>query len=105
MTLSIILTDWINQESGNIFWMVKKKPAASKRDPEKDGNPWQWVEVEWEEVLGITAEKMAQARDKHGPDSLGFLTSAKCLNEENYLMNKLARQAIGTNSLDHCARL
>jgi predicted molibdopterin-dependent oxidoreductase YjgC len=83
----------------------KKKPAPSKRDPEKSGNPWEWVEVEWEKALDITAEKMVEARDGSGPDSLGFLTSAKCLNEENYLMNKLARQAIGTNSIDHCARL
>ena len=39
------------------------------------------------------------------PDKIGILTSAKCLNEENYLMNKLARQVIGTNNIDHCARL
>jgi predicted molibdopterin-dependent oxidoreductase YjgC len=83
----------------------KKKPPAKKRQPDKKGGPWEWVEVEWEVALGITADKMVQTRDVHGPDRLGFLTSAKCLNEENYLMNKLARQAIGTNSIDHCARL
>ena len=33
------------------------------------------------------------------------MTSAKCLNEENYLMNKFARQVLGTNAIDHCARL
>ncbi len=83
----------------------KKKPAAEKRKPEIEGDPWQWVEVDWETALGITADKMSQIRDDHGSESMGFLTSAKCLNEENYLMNKLARQVIGTNSLDHCARL
>jgi formate dehydrogenase major subunit/formate dehydrogenase alpha subunit len=36
---------------------------------------------------------------------LGVLTSAKCTNEENYLMNKFARQVIGTHNIDHCARL
>ena len=82
-----------------------KKPPANKRQPNKDGNPWQWVEVEWEKALEIVAEEMNQARNEYGPDSLGFLTSAKCTNEENYLMNKLARQVIGTNSIDHCARL
>ena len=40
-----------------------------------------------------------------GADAIGILTSAKCTNEENYLMNKLARQVIGTNNIDHCARL
>ena len=83
----------------------KKKPPVKKRKPELKDGPWQWVEVDWETVLGITAGKLRQIRDDHGLESIGFLTSAKCLNEENYLMNKLARQVIGTNSIDHCARL
>jgi predicted molibdopterin-dependent oxidoreductase YjgC len=40
-----------------------------------------------------------------GGDALAVLTSAKCTNEENYLVNKLARQVMGTNNIDHCARL
>jgi formate dehydrogenase major subunit/formate dehydrogenase alpha subunit len=64
-----------------------------------------WVEVDWPTALDITARKLRETRDSHGPDSVGILTSAKCLNEENYLMNKFARQVIGTNSIDHCARL
>ncbi|MCM8788579.1 MAG: 2Fe-2S iron-sulfur cluster-binding protein, partial [Candidatus Omnitrophica bacterium] len=59
-------------------------------------------EVDWDTALGIAAEKLRQTREQHGPDSIGVLTSAKCLNEENYLMNKFARQVIGTNSIDHC---
>lgn len=64
-----------------------------------------WVEVEWETALEIVSQQMTKIRAAHGPGSIGFLTSAKCTNEENYLMNKLARQVIGTNSIDHCARL
>lgn len=64
-----------------------------------------WVEVDWETALGITAEKLRLTRDSFGADFIGVLTSAKCTNEENYLMNKLARQVIGTNNIDHCARL
>jgi formate dehydrogenase major subunit/formate dehydrogenase alpha subunit len=64
-----------------------------------------WVEVDWDTALTITAQKLRHARDTFGPDSVGVLTSAKCLNEENYLMNKFARQVVGTNSIDHCARL
>jgi predicted molibdopterin-dependent oxidoreductase YjgC len=66
---------------------------------------WEWVETDWETALGLTAQKLGQIRNEHGPDSLGLLTSAKCTNEENYLMNKLARQVLRTNNLDHCARL
>ena len=56
-------------------------------------------------ALDIVAKKFSETRAASGADTLGFLTSAKCLNEENYLMNKLARQVIGTNNIDHCARL
>lgn len=66
---------------------------------------WDWVEVSWETALDIAAKKLAQTRDTYGADSVGLLASAKCLNEENYLMNKFARQVIGTNNVDHCARL
>jgi predicted molibdopterin-dependent oxidoreductase YjgC len=69
------------------------------------GNGWDWVETNWETALQITASKLTGIRKAHGPDSIGVLTSAKCTNEENYLMNKLARQVIGTNNIDHCARL
>jgi len=69
------------------------------------GSAWDWVETDWDTALDITAGKLRATRDTSGPDSIGVLTSAKCLNEENYLMNKLARQVIGTNNLDHCARL
>ena len=71
----------------------------------KNGDRGNWVEVEWETALNITASKLREVRDSNGPDSVGVLTSAKCTNEENYLMNKFARQVMGTNNIDHCARL
>jgi len=76
---------------------------GEKRPSKKDRGPW--VEVDWNTALDIVARKLAETRDTFGPDSVGVLTSAKCTNEENYLMNKLARQVIGTNNIDHCARL
>ena len=65
----------------------------------------EWVEVDWDYALDLAAERLRATRDQYGPDSIGILTSAKCLNEENYLMNKFARQVLGTNNIDHCARL
>ena len=79
----------------------KKKSSVVNRQ----SSDWDWIETDWDTALDITAGKLREARDTHGPDSVGVLTSAKCLNEENYLMNKLARQVIGTNNIDHCARL
>jgi formate dehydrogenase alpha subunit len=73
---------------------------------QREGNPaWEWVETDWDTALEQVANNLRHTRDEFGPDSVGLLTSAKCLNEENYLMNKLARQVIGTNNIDHCARL
>jgi predicted molibdopterin-dependent oxidoreductase YjgC len=59
----------------------------------------------WDEALKLVADQFDKAKQKYGPDSLGFMTSARCTNEENYLLNKFARAVIGTNNVDHCARL
>lgn len=59
----------------------------------------------WEEALGLVAERLKQIWQRSGPEALGFLASAKCTNEENYLMQKLARAGFKTNNVDHCARL
>lgn len=59
----------------------------------------------WDTALDHVASRLRQVRDAHGPDSIAVLTSAKCTNEENYLLQKLARAVIGTNNVDHCARL
>jgi predicted molibdopterin-dependent oxidoreductase YjgC len=64
-----------------------------------------FYETTWEDALSTIAEKMLGLRDRFGPDSLAFLCSAKCTNEENYLFQKFARAVIGTNNVDHCARL
>jgi predicted molibdopterin-dependent oxidoreductase YjgC len=59
----------------------------------------------WDTALSAVADRLRTTREQYGPDSVSFLTSAKCTNEENYLMQKLARAVIGTNNVDHCARL
>lgn len=64
-----------------------------------------FVEVSWKEALGFVAEKLTAIKEQNGPDSIAALSSAKCTNEENYLMQKFMRAVIGTNNVDHCARL
>lgn len=68
----------------------------------KDG---QLVEATWEEAINLVAQKLGAIRDNYGPDSIGVLSSARCTNEENYLLSKLTRAVFGTNNIDHCARL
>jgi len=62
-------------------------------------------EATWDEALSLVAERLGTIKAESGPNSIAFLSSAKCTNEENYLMQKLARAVIGTNNVDHCARL
>ncbi len=59
----------------------------------------------WNEALDLVARKLKAIQEQHGNDSLAFLSSAKCTNEENFLMMKLARAVFKTNNIDHCARL
>ncbi len=65
----------------------------------------EFVEVSWEEALDYTAQRLTATKEKHGENSIAGLASARCTNEENYLFQKFIRGAIGTNNVDHCARL
>jgi predicted molibdopterin-dependent oxidoreductase YjgC len=53
----------------------------------------------------VVTRKFAAVKQENGGEAFAVLTSAKCTNEENFLVNKLTRQVLGTNSIDHCARL
>ncbi len=63
------------------------------------------VEVSWDEALDYTVSKLKSIKESDGGDAIAFLASAKVTNEENYLFQKFARAAVGTNNVDHCARL
>jgi len=64
-----------------------------------------FIKANWAEAIQLTADRFREIIDAHGPDSIGVLVSAKLTNEENYLAQKFARAVIGTNNIDHCARL
>ena len=64
-----------------------------------------FVETTWDEALDLVVARLGEMKSKHGADAIGGLSSATCTNEENYLFQKLMRAAIGTNNVDHCARL
>ena len=67
----------------------------------KDG---QLVECDWEEALGFAARSLAAIKEKSSPDALAVLGSGKCSCEENYLFQKFARTALGTNNVDLSGR-
>jgi len=59
----------------------------------------------WRQALRLIAEKLTSIKSQHGPDSICGLSSAKCTNEDNYVFQKFMRACVGTNNVDHCARL
>ena len=61
--------------------------------------------TDWNEAIDKSSKAFSKTVKKYGPDSVGVLVSAKITNEENYLAQKFTRAVIGTNNIDHCARL
>lgn len=74
-----------------------KKPLIRKQ-----GSLW---EASWDEALDLVAGKLQSIKAEFGPDSIAVFSSARCTNEENYLISRFSRAVIGTNNIDHCARL
>lgn len=63
-----------------------------------------FVPSTWDEALEVIATRLGEIKEKYGPDSFAALSSARCTNEENYLVQKFTRAVMGTNNVDHCAR-
>jgi formate dehydrogenase alpha subunit len=64
-----------------------------------------YVEATWDEALGLIAEKFGEILEKSGPSSIGAFSSARCSNEENFLLSKLVRTVFKSNNVDCCARV
>ncbi len=65
----------------------------------------EFVEATWDEAYDFIAAKLTEIKNQHGADAIAGISSARCTNEENYLMQKFIRAVIGTNNIDSCARV
>ena len=65
----------------------------------------EFVRASWDEALDYLAKRMSEIKAAHGPDSFALFASARANNEDNYAAQKFARAVMGTNSVDHCARI
>lgn len=83
--------DFVNREDR------LRKPLIKENDT--------FREASWEEALDLVASRLRDIKEKNGADAIAGLSSAKCTNEENYLFQKFMRAVVGTNNVDHCARL
>ncbi len=83
---------------------------AALGDPrDRLATPADWFapfrEATWDEAMELTAQELARLRDAHGGEALATFASAKCANEENYVLQKMFRAGLRTNNVDHCTRL
>jgi predicted molibdopterin-dependent oxidoreductase YjgC len=84
----------------------KPKPVRPSNGGGRDSDPdGDWVQVPWDQALDLVAAKWASVKKDDGGDAFAALCSARCTNEENYLVQKLTRQVMQTHNIDHCARL
>ncbi|MHA1917378.1 MAG: formate dehydrogenase subunit alpha [Candidatus Ranarchaeia archaeon] len=86
----------------NVYEYVQNKerltsPLVRKKD--------KFEKVSWDEALDLIANKLTEIKNKNGPDNISIFGSAKATNEDNYIIQKWTRACIGTNNIDHCARL
>ncbi|MGF1724378.1 formate dehydrogenase subunit alpha [Photobacterium nomapromontoriensis] len=65
----------------------------------------QFVPVSWDEALNAISTSLLDIIDEFGPDAVGVISSARATNEDNYAAQKFARAVLGTNNVDHCARI
>jgi formate dehydrogenase major subunit len=87
---------------GKFGWDFVNSPDRLTKPLIREGDSFR--EASWEEALSLVARRFSELKEKSGPDSMGFISSSKCTNEESYLMQKLARAVIGTNNVDNCSR-
>ncbi len=81
--------------------------TADVRDRATTPETWYepFREATWDEALELVTQELTRIHADHGPDAMAVFQSAKCSNEENYLLQRLFRGAFGTNNVDHCTRL
>ncbi|MBF0446717.1 MAG: formate dehydrogenase subunit alpha [Magnetococcales bacterium] len=70
----------------------------------RDGNG-QHRPATWSEALNLIGQHLTAIRNSGSPHAFAAVSSSRCTNEENYLMQKFTRMVMQTNSVDNCARV
>jgi formate dehydrogenase alpha subunit len=76
---------------------------------DRASTPADWYEpfreATWDEAMELAAQELVRIHGAHGASAMAVFQSAKCTNEENYLLQRMFRAGFGTNNIDHCTRL
>ncbi len=92
-------TDFVRHPS-----RVKSPLIRMNRDEGRSAEPV-WRKASWQEALDLVADELTRIAKGHGGDAIASYASAKATNEDNYVFQKMFRALLGTNNVDHCARL
>ncbi len=87
---------------GQFGWEFAQDPERLTAPLIREGDGFR--RASWDEVLDLVAERFSAIKRECGPDALVFWSSARATSESNYVFQKLARAAVGTNNIDNCAR-
>ena len=88
---------------GRFAWQFVNHPERLKAPLVRNSESGELEESTWQHALAFAADKMLSIKQQHGADSLGFLASSRCTNEDVYALQKVARAVIGTNNVHSCA--
>jgi len=94
-------TSCVRGHFANDFLNSNDRLIAPLMPKKSEDETIQMAPVPWEVALDEVAERLSQIKAKYGPQSIAFMGSSKCSNEENYLFQKIARVLIGTNNIDN----
>lgn len=83
--------DMINSEDRLKYPLIKEKDGVFRR-------------ASWDEAIAYIVKRLKEIKEKYGGDAIAGLSSARCVNEDNFVFQKMMRVAFGTNNVDHCAR-
>jgi formate dehydrogenase alpha subunit len=94
--------DFVQHPSRLKFPLIRKDLGEKPRKPAGlEG----FRQASWDEALDLAATRLAEINRTYGGDAIGTFCSAKATNEDNYVFQKFVRGVLGTNNVDHCARL
>ena len=90
---------------GRFAWGYANHPDRMLSPMVREKITDEWREVSWDEAIAYSATKLLEIQRRHGPNSIGGITSSRCTNEEVFAVQKMVRMAFGNNNVDTCARV
>ena len=94
---------------GKSLGELSRTPRGADDVRDRVATPASWYEpfreATWDEAMELAAQELVRLHAERGPEALAVFCSAKCTNEENYVLQRIFRGRFGTNNVDHCTRL